>query len=335
MRERSGYTIYPAKLAKQTRKEISRAGASLVCNKLVKLGILQPVKRRSPTWSKTTPHYSLREDGNAFIKLVQHYFQTLAKSNPFSWQSGAGIFMGSQYARRQVNPVLIREILSAKKVEMPLYVKVGTEIKNQEVIFEHFRDSIPISFPIMPPNATIEEMSSKVTMHDDKLTDHQTQVIPNIIEKHYREIEEKTLILPILALLQISPSALEFFLSDWKPYIRDDGVVFFASSQGFDMIEHVLFRLVWGAVNDLSLIRSVPDMGNVFRAEISGGNTRSDNSTPLLRVMCHDHLLFEYEAGFDTDHLIYGDELVEVMTNPENCRVQIKWRKENGPQTTS
>ena len=327
MREVPGYSTYPAEIEKRIIPKISRVGATLACKQLVELGILELENKRSPTWSESTPHFSLREDREAFLNLTKNYFLTLVKFYPYSWQSYASTFMNSPYVRRQVNSDLVRDILSTKKIEMPLYMKIGTEIKNQEVVFERFRDSISISFPMMPQHATIEEMSSKVTMYSDELTDYQKEVIPNIIRNHYREIEEKTLILPILALLQISPSALEFFLSAWKPYMLDEGVVSFASSsQGFDMIEHVLFRLVWGTINDLSLTRAVPDMGNVFMAEISGGNTHSGKSAPLLRVMCHDHLLFEYEAGFDTEHLIYGEELVEVETNPENCRVKINWR---------
>lgn len=335
MNEKSGYTTYPAELEKLTRKTVTRAGAASMCKKLADLGILQLTKKRSPTWSESTPHYSLQEDVRAFIKLTRLYFQTLAKSDPYSWQLSAGHFMNSQYARRQINSSLVRNVLSTKKVEMPLYLKTGTEIKNQEIVFERLRDHIPLSFPVMPSHAKIDEMSSKVIIHSNELTDYQKEIIPNIIENHYRDVEENTLILPILALLQISPTALIHFLSNWKPYVRDDDCISFsASSQGFDMVEHILFRLVWGAITDLSMTRAVPDRGNVFMAEISGGNLPSGKPAPLLRVLCHDNLSFEYEAGFDTNHLIYGDELLEIVTNPENCSVKINWRKERGPETT-
>jgi len=251
--------------------------------------------------------------------------------------------MNSQYARRQISSTLVRDILSSKKVEMPLLMKVEKEIKNQEVDSRHFRDSIPFSFPVMPPGTTIEEMSSKVTIHNDKLTDDQKESIPKIIENHYRDTEEKTLILPILALLQISPSALEHFVSDWKPFEKN---AFFSSSQGFDMIEHVLFRLVWGAITDLSQIRGVPEKSNVYGAYVSGGTYPTGKPSPLLLLRCKDDLSFEYEAGFDTNHDYYGDEteeigesgeipdfgesgnIIEIETNPENCSVKINWKKE-------
>lgn len=347
MKEDLGYTTYPAELEKRTRKSVSRAGATLVCEQLVEMGILQLEKKRSPTWSQSTPHYSLREDKEAFITLTKNYFLTLTKSNPYSWQSHAIFFMSHQYVRRQINSTLVRDTLSSKKINMPLLMKIK-KIKNQEVITGHFQNSIPFSFPVMPPHTTIEEMSSKVIIHNDELTDDQIEDIPKIIENHYRDVEEKTLILPILALLQISPSALEHFLSDWKPYVRDENSISFSSvSQGFDMIEHVLFRLVWSTINDLSLTRAIPEMGDVRSAYISGGTYPASKLSPLLLLRYKDGLSFEYEAGFDTNHDYYVGEseeigengeipdfgesgdIVEIETNPENCSVKINWRKES------
>jgi hypothetical protein len=184
----------------------------------------------------------------------------------------------------------------------------------------------------MPPGTTIEEMSPKVIIHNDTLTEDQKEYIPKIIENHYRDVEEKTLILPILALLQISPGALRHFLSYWKPYVRDGSVLsFHSTSQGFEMIEHVLFRLVWNTINDISLTRSIPEMGNVSIAYVSGGNYHTGKPSPLLLLRCMDGLSFEYEAGFDTDHIYYGDgaDIVEIDTNPENCTVKIVCRKES------
>ncbi len=334
MREGPGYTAYPAELEKQTIPKISRVGVTLVCEHLVTMGILQSEKKRSPTHSKTTAHYGLQEDGETFIKLTKNYFRTLAKSDPYSWQSSAmWSFMTSQYARRQINSNLIRDILSSKKVEMPFFIKMGKKIKKQKVDSKHFLgDSILLSFPVMPPGTTIEEMSPKVIIHNDTLTEDQKEYIPKIIENHYRDVEEKTLILPILALLQISPGALRHFLSYWKPYVRDGSVLsFHSTSQGFEMIEHVLFRLVWNTINDISLTRSIPEMGNVSIAYVSGGNYHTGKPSPLLLLRCMDGLSFEYEAGFDTDHIYYGDgaDIVEIDTNPENCTVKIVCRKES------
>ncbi|PJB97865.1 MAG: hypothetical protein CO079_05180 [Nitrosopumilales archaeon CG_4_9_14_0_8_um_filter_34_10] len=331
--EHSGYTTYPAELEKRT-KRITRAGATLTCKHLAELGILQIKKRRSRTKSESSSHYHLREDRESFIMLTKNYFLTLAKSNPYSWQSYARCFMNSRYARNQINSTLVRDILSSKKVEMPMLVKVRNGIENQNARSENFQDSIPLSFPVMPSGATIKEMSSRVTIHDDKMTDDQKEIIPKIIEIHYQDIEEKILILPILALLQISPSALEYFLSDWKSYVRDENCMSFSSaSQGFDMIEHVLFRLVWNTINDISLTRSIPEMGDVRAAYISGGNYNAGNPSPLLLLRCKDQLSIEYAAGFDSIHDYYGDgsNIVEIETNPENCSVKINCRKEIPP----
>src|SRR5690606_12637873 len=145
------------------------------------------------------------------------------------------------------------------------------------------------------------------------------------------------IIMPILFLLEISPTALEFFLGDWVPY--ENGLVHVFNNKdlfgkitvsgdlyGFEMIEHLLFRLIWGAVSDLSLTRRVPENEHVFDAYVSGGRFYSGKQ-PLLRLSCKDHFSIEYEAGFDTEELLYGgddDGAPEVVErNPENCTVRM------------
>jgi hypothetical protein len=323
------YVTYPADLEKLTKK-VTRAGAKLVCDRLVHLGILQTEKKRSPTWSKSTPHYRLREDKEAFIKLTQSYFRTLAKSDPYSWQKLASdFFMNSKYARRQINSNLVRHVLSSKKVVMPLIVKTKEENKNRKrnAVSKHSRDLIPLSLPIMPPDTKIAEMQSRVIMHKTKLADDQKETITKFVKNHYDNIEENAIISPILALLQISPSALRYFLSNWKPHLRGEGVTFFSTSLSFDMIEHVLFRLIWNAINDFSRVRVIPEWGIVHDAYVSGGNYPSGKSSPLLLLRCSDNLSIEYEAGFDSVHDYYGDEVVEIKKTIGH--VKINWRKSN------
>ena len=96
--------------------------------------------------------------------------------------------------------------------------------------------------------------------------------------------------IPILYLIQISPSSLEYFLSDWKPW-SVDGVLSF-DHMGFHSIEHVLFRLIWNAVNDLSIIRYIPSYDDIHAAYISGGNY-STLSKSLLCIMGRGGRLIE------------------------------------------
>jgi hypothetical protein len=262
IREAPNYNTYPAQVEKRTYKRISRAGARLACERLVKAGILQSIKKRSQTWSKSTPHYRLPEDKDTFVRIVREYFGTIAKSNPFSWQSSAMFFMGSAYARRHIGTTLVRDILSSKKVEMRLLAEMEKNSKaEQRKEFNH----VALSLPVTPVDGKAADMESKVTIHTSLKSGGEKASAHKIISDHYSN-EESNIIIPILALLEISPTALEFFLGDWEPY---DTTSFSSGSQGFDTIEHMLFRLIWGAVNDLSLTRRVPESEHVFNAYVS------------------------------------------------------------------
>ncbi len=334
IREAPNYTTYPAEVEKRTFRQISRAGARLACERLAKVGILRSTNKRSQTWAKPTPHYQLPEDKDTFVKIVREYFNTLASSNHISWQSSAMFFMGSPYARRHITANLVRDVLSSRKVEVRMVAKME---KSQGADSDQKFNNILISFPVMPAGGTAEDMKSKVDILNNITTEEEKAFVEEVIRDHYSNKEMSIIVMPILLLLEISPTSLEFFLGDWAPY--ENGLVHVFNNKdlfgkiavsgelyGFEMIEHLLFRLIWGAVSDLSLTRRVPENEHVLDAYVSGGRFYSGKQ-PLLRLSCRGHYSIEYEAGFDTEELLYGGEddgAPEVVErNPENCTVRM------------
>jgi hypothetical protein len=322
IREPAGYDTYPADIERRIFKRVTRAGARLACEGMVKRGILAAAMKRSPTWSKSTPHYRLNEGCVPFGKIVQEYFRTLAKSSPFSWQSSAMSFMDSAFAHRHVTAEFVRDKLSSKKVELLILVKLR-ERSNTE---DRGRSHAMLSFPVVPPGSNVREMESNVKIPDYVKSPGEKSLVQKAIHDHYTA-EESKIILSILALIEISPSALQFFLGDWEPY--NEVVSISEDSQGIDTIAHVLFRLIWGTIGDLSMTRRVPNSEHVHSAFVSGG-LFSKGWQPLLRLSCKDRLSIEYEAGFDTDEILAGGEdggdddgPVIVTNNPENCTVRM------------
>ena len=137
----------------------------------------------------------------------------------------------------------------------------------------------------------------------------------SITSQYYEKVEERKIILPILSLILISPTALGYFLSDWKPYIPEYG----SSSRGIMQIEHMMFRLVWNAINDIAVTRNIPDNDFVANAYVS--------SKSLLEIILRSGDSIRYDARFDTDRLYCGDSggIYEIETNPENCEINITW----------
>ena len=311
--------LYPAKIEKISHNEITRAGVKVVCDKLVKSGILQSKSTPSPNHSRSTLHYNLPSDVKSFTLIISIFFKTLAKLDPRNWQKYASIFMVSKYIQQIVTSDLVREILSTKKImiykSIPLEKQLKKSVKNPK----KFPNRISIAFPIRRSNMKISNIISEIQSKNEV----KAVKIKKIIENYYEKTEHDETILPILYLIQISPSSLEYFLSNWKPW-SVDGVLSF-DHMGVHSIEHVLFRLIWNAVNDLSIIRHIPSYDDIHAAYISGGNS-STLSKSLLCIMGRGGRLIEYDAGFDTNWDFVGDgsgDVYDVITNPENCVVNI------------
>lgn len=323
LQKNPGHVTYPAELEKLSKKEITRAGAKIVCDKLVSKGILKSEKKRSKTWSKTTSHYSIGQDMKSLQNLVRDYFQNLAKDNPFSWQKDVIRFYGSQFIKSTVNSDFVRDKLFAKNV---LIFKIINQEKNRDRHNLKFRNSVAVPFPIRPSKYRASQMLSIIKTVQKNTISEKQEKIEKIIKWYYNYIEEKEIILPILALIKTSPTALEYFLSDWNPHVVDDMTHY--TPEGIHTIEHVLFRLIWNTINDLSIIRDIPQNNLVSSALVYGGRYPSSKTTHLLEITLTDLSKIAYDAGFDTHHDYYGDgeNIVEIETNPENCRVKITYK---------
>ena len=311
--------LYPAKIEKLSYNKITRAGVKVVCDKLLKCGVLQSKSMPSPNHSRSTLHYNLPSDVKSFTLIISIFFKTLAKLDPHNWQKDASIFMVSKYIQQIVTSNLVREILSTKKImiykSIPLEKQLKKSVKNPKKFLDH----ISIAFPIRRSNMKISNIVSEIQSKNEV----KAVKIKKIIVNYYEKTEHDEIIIPILYLIQISPSSLEYFLSNWKSWSVDDVISF--NHVGLNSIEHVLFRLIWNAVNDLSIIRYIPSYNDIHAAYVSGGNSTT-LSKSLLCIMGRDGRLIEYDAGFDTVWDFVGDEsgdVYDVITNPENCVVNI------------
>ena len=146
------------------------------------------------------------------------------------------------------------------------------------------------------------------------------------VASYYKDFEEEKVVRPILTLLKISSTALDYFLGDWEPY-KPETENFGNTSQGYAQIEHVLFRLIWAAVWDISITREVPDRLEVYQAAVRPEHSYTLNHPPpLLLVSLPESYELGYDAGYDTTHEYYGGEdgdAYEIESNPENCWVKI------------
>lgn len=189
------------------------------------------------------------------------------------------------------------------------------------------KGSVALCFPIAPQGVGPAKMRDSV--HGFSKGDPPGPALTQeVLERHYDTIESRVLVKPILALAQVSPEAFAVLRGDWQAYepmgISSDGAL--------DMVEHLVFRMVFAAIRELSENRMVPDESFVRDARVSGvSNLAQRHGPPLLEFVLKDDSIIGYSAGFDTNHLFCQGEddgpedIGEVTRNPEDCWVEVWW----------
>ena len=327
-----GFTINPAKIAREAHGRVTRAWTGKVCDRLERNGLLASVPIKPRNKRQPTKHYRLRPGGDAFKTLARRYFYTLARHWGPEWPKMAHTVLASRHARAQLTPDFVREVLAARNVQMRYAVtpegRPYPEISVAEQLATSRRDGprpFLLCFPVAPPHATPGDVAAGVREFADRVPKLAPEILRRLVDHHYREIEDKTLVFPILALLEVSPNAILEFVGDWEPYVlRSMG----SFDSGIGMVEHVLFRLVFASVADLSMTCDVPRLSDVTFATVHPEHPLfGDSSSHFLQLIWRNEKVIRYDAGFDTEHTYVGDDedVIEYMRNPENGWVRISW----------
>lgn len=316
----SGSLEYPGSIEKLTRKRVSRVWARTVCDRLTAARVLEEVPMRSPTKSRPTPHYRLKPGIEGLRNLIRPYVKYLMERDDFLWQKGAWALMRSDHLRHELTVDFVRKVLSSKNVVVHRHVELG-EGRWPQFVF------LPVSRPRLSEHPKHRFLEPTTVLSSDE-----AQKLNEYVDRYYTEDELKSLLIPILALIEVSPTALAYFLGKWKPYIQDS-YSWPSSTNGADMIEHVLFRMIWGALNDLSVARTVPEGADVKLATIRAGipGPARETEHTLLTLNWQYKADIEYDAGFDTDEIVYGEELYVYEKNPENAWASINWTEKKPP----
>lgn len=332
------YLANPATLRKDSRGRISKAWAREACDRLVDKGILVVEERRPRKQRRPTRHYRLNHTPEGFISLVLAYTGTLVRMYGPQWPWLCSTLLESTYARDSLTPDFVRGILAAKEVEIRYFVDrrtgsprfAGSRPADWSGTSSRLRDVLAICFPVSRPGESFESLKNGVHYFSGEDT-LGPSLFDRLVNEHYEHLESRLLVLPILGLLQVSPTAVLEFLGDWEPYKTD---FISGHSLGFEMVEHVLFGLIFAAIGDLAITRSVPYGLDVTFAEVRPEHGRAQRHEPaLLQLSWRYREIIGFEAGFDTEHLFVAggeggfatEDISEVTRNPENCWARIWW----------
>lgn len=339
------FLAYPAKIERDLSKGVTRGWAAKICADFERLGIFGHVMIRPPRQKHETEHYFFKSDLYTLRQVVRLVTRHV-KTEDLHW------IFSYRYFRRFVNEALVREVLREKSVEMwriiemdcwndedaeRLYdVYVAREKSNGSadtyLPFDEYVRSmlrgreedercrtapeISLRLPVFSDGVPKEERAATFL----RLNDKELELYPFIrfessgIESHYREWQYEKLILPILVLIQVSPGALaEFLCGDWKPYAPE---VPSFKIEGTAMMEHTIFRLLFMAIGDLAMTRSIagetegPDLMARMAWLRKSNNLISDtDQDALFTVSMNNGRNIYYDGGFDTIHDFYRDDL--------------------------
>lgn len=331
------FLAYPAKIERDLGKGVTRGWAAKICADFESLGIFSHQMIRPPRQKHETEHYFLKSD-LATLRSVISLIVGHVKPEDRHW------LMSFRYFRRSIGEALVRKVLYEKGVEMwrtiglahwsdedarwlygvyverensPIYDIPFKEYARCQLLNDTGDDDgywtsseISLRLPVFPDSILKEEQAAIFHLLNKKELEQYPFILYNSsgIESHYRRWQYEKLVLPILVLIQISPSALaEFLCGDWKPYSSETPSF---KPEGTAMMEHTLFRLLFMAIGDLAQTRSIVGEGIARMAWLRKSNNMISDTDQdaLFTVSLSNCRNIYYDGGFDTVHDFYGSE---------------------------
>ena len=302
--------LSPSQFMSWSSTAVSRPWLLKVLSKMKEEGFINSTYTLSKA-TRPREKFHLTSDYGKFSIFAERYLRYYLNSNPIDWQKSVlWSFMSSLHVQKMLNEGFVKYILHSRNFIAKKLLPVNGKVTGEggESIFTN--------------NACIEifyNENGEIVIRDVNFNGDKGQFLTiDIKEKLEKEFKE-SVVIPILALIKISPTALLRFIQEWKPY----GVEY-SGGPGIASIEHVLFRLIWDAANDLSITRAVPSNQEATYAYVGSAN-RPEKS--LLRIFWMPSKIIRYDVEFSTVEYYVGGEdsedIAEVEINPEDAYVQI------------
>lgn len=341
--------------------------AGKVCRKFVDKEIFERVegKRTEKKFQKTT-QYFLKNDFETFKTVLLLIMENCENYERLE-------ILSHSYLRKTINEDLVRRILFEKKVsilgkidifdwapdEVPRVLailenkgegqQIDFEEKIQEQIIENstlHRDDnasnwifLPVFqflIPIFPKSMLLEEKLKimEETNRFDKGEKLALTQFPSVFDNHFKVVEQKQLILPILALIQCSPEALrEFVFGKWESFKLLRGIFHKGNEKSCSPFFR---RLITLAMSDVESTLSFPENNNIISFEVReipqklAIDSNPEKEDALLRISLTRKYDIYYDTGYSASNKKYHSimpRIREIVPSENEFWVKI-WMKE-------
>ena len=317
----NAHQIEQASEGKVTAKTARKSGDALA-----DLGLIE--SKDEPRGKGTRPIYRMPTPTPAtFAAVVESYFASCDRLGKEHATRAALSFLTSHYARQMLTRDFVRGELVRRRVEMRRMVRMD-QYGRRAATDGHMTNWISVHLPVAPSEDQVKPTVARAVELIEYLRyPQQREALLAFIEEHYADDEPHRLVLPILALMQVSQGALREFVSDWKREAKPDNVGMSFNEKGLQMVEPVLFRMIYAAVADLAAVRAIPKRMDATWATVCPEPVPVREPFPraLLEIQWRQEGTIGYWAGFVAQ---------EPFTTPQ---VTTWWRSQaiNGPPPPS
>lgn len=251
--------------------------------------------------------YKLNLDPDSFVVLSEKYLSSYISKYPREWQNHViWTFMGKPYVQNSLTTNFVKYIFYKHTAKFRKFVEIN--MKDVEGGPLHFAADL-----YYERNGEL-----KIEFHESlgKINEN----LLHELKQDFEKTMELKVCIPILALVTISPAALLKFIGEWQTYDNET-----YTSNELVSIEHLVFRLIWDTVNDVSIMRNVPDESKIMFARVGSLDPKD---IYVLRILFWElNKDIRYNVEFSTEHEYYGgdgpDEIYELEWNPANARVKV------------
>ncbi len=296
------YEGYPTKIERdlgkneQGKNQVSRITADDACKKFQTLGFVKNVKKRPYRQKQPTEYYSIDSSLEGYI-------------------NGALVFLDEQneglaaYAYDSIyddilNQKLVVQILMDDNLIMRRKINIEEESESNElsaVGIPPFKErfTLTMDLPVLSNQRSISDIGSIIDDYTHLSPTHRDRIKKEILE-HYESYQPCHLILPIWALINASSYALKEFLrwhimlarSPYDPNTNDYNV------------DHLMFRLVSGAINELAERRQVANSKKVHFAYLGQKEYGLHSKESMFTIKLVNGPEVHYDIGFETNPIV-------------------------------